>query len=76
MLTAIPGDSVQMPLDGVKVPVELVVKVTVPVGVTGLAASSVTVTLQVVGLVCRTESGEQLTLVAVGSSTVRGAVVA
>jgi hypothetical protein len=65
-----------MPLDGVKVPVELVVNVTVPVGVTGLAASSVTVTLQVVGLVCRTKAGEQLTLVAVGSSTVRGAVVA
>jgi len=48
-----------------KVPVLLVVKPTVPVGVVGLALVSVTVAVQVVGVLSRTLDGEQLTDVVV-----------
>ena len=48
-----------------KVPVLLVVKVTVPVGVTApVPEASVTVTVQVLGVLSRTLAGEHVTLVA------------
>jgi hypothetical protein len=51
---------------GVKVPVELVVKVTVPVGVTApVPDESATVTVQVVPLLSGTLAGEQDTVVVV-----------
>jgi hypothetical protein len=57
----VPEDSVH-DAAGVKVPVELVVKLTVPVGVTApVPEESVTVTVQVVGLPVETELGEQVT---------------
>ena len=43
---------------GVNVPVELVVKLTVPVGVVGDDEVSVTVTVQVVAVLTCTEPGE------------------
>jgi len=52
-------------LDGPKVPVELVAKVTVPVGGVGLAFVSVTLAVHVVGVLSSTDAGEQLTLVVV-----------
>jgi len=51
--------------DGVKVPVELVVKLTLPVGVVGDALVSVTVAVQVVAELSGTELGEQDTAVVV-----------
>jgi hypothetical protein len=49
-----------------KVPVLLVVNVTVPVGVVApVAAVLTTVALQLVGVLSRTDEGEQLTVVAV-----------
>jgi hypothetical protein len=51
---------------GVKVPVELVVNVTVPVGVTApVPDESVTVAVQVLGVLSRTLAGEQTTEVVV-----------
>jgi hypothetical protein len=50
---------------GVKVPVELVVKLTVPVGVVGLAEVSATVAVQVVAVLTCTEDGKQTTMVVV-----------
>jgi hypothetical protein len=50
---------------GVKVPVELVVNVTDPVGVVGVADMSVTVAVQVVAWFTTTVAGEQVTLVVV-----------
>jgi hypothetical protein len=51
---------------GVKVPVELVVKVTVPVGVIApVPDESVTVAVQVLGVLSRTLAGEQATEVLV-----------
>jgi hypothetical protein len=51
---------------GVKVPVELVVKVTVPVGVIApVPAESATVTVQVLGVLSRTLAGEHATVVVV-----------
>ena len=51
-----------------KVPVEFVVKLTVPVGVVGLDDVSVTFALQLVAVPVVTEAGEQETLVAVTRS--------
>ena len=55
----------QLAVDGVNVPVEFVVKVTVPVGVVGLAELSVTVAVQLAPVPRVTEVGEQVTLVVV-----------
>ena len=60
---AVEPDRVQ--LVALNVPVLLVVKPTVPVGVVGLALVSVTVAVQVVGVLSRTLDGEQLTDVVV-----------
>jgi len=59
-----PAARVQL-ADGVKVPVELVVKLTVPVGVVGLASVSVTVAVHVVGVLTWTDPGEHVTAVVV-----------
>ena len=56
-------DSVQ--LVGLKVPLPLLVKETVPVGVVGVAVVSVTVAVQVVGCPTATAVGVQLTPVEV-----------
>jgi len=51
-------------VDELKVPVELVVKVTVPVGVTApVPEASATVAVQVLAVLSRTLAGEQLTVV-------------
>lgn len=50
-------------LEVLKVPLELVARVTVPVGIIGLEDVSVTVTVQVVEVPTVSEFGEQLTLV-------------
>ncbi len=55
-MPAVPA-SVQLAA-GVNVPVELVVKLTVPVGVVGDDEVSVTVTVQVVAVLTCTEPGE------------------
>ncbi len=52
-------------VDGVKVPVELVVKLTVPVGVVGLASMSVTVAVHVDGVPTCTVPGEHVRVVVV-----------
>jgi len=54
----VPAASVQLAEEGVKVPVEFVVKATAPVGVVGLDEVSVTVTVQVLALFTVTELGE------------------
>jgi len=54
----------------VNVPDPLLVKLTVPVGVVGLADVSVTVTVHAVGTLGLTELGAQLTFVVVGSTPV------
>lgn len=51
--------------DGLKVPVLLVVKATVPVGAVGLDEESVTLAVQVVATLTRTEPGEQVIVVVV-----------
>jgi len=56
---------VQLAAVGVKVPVEFVVKLTVPVGVVGLDDVSVTVAVQLLALLTVTEAGEQATEVVV-----------
>jgi len=53
------------PVAGVKVPVELVVKVTNPVGVLGVPDVSVTVAVQLVPWFNTREEGEQVMLVLV-----------
>jgi hypothetical protein len=51
---------------GLKVPVEFVVRLTVPVGVTApVPEPSVTVTVQVLGVLSKTLAGEQVTAVVV-----------
>ncbi len=60
-----PAASVQVADEGVKVPVEFVVKLTVPVGVVGLEDPSVTVAVQLVIVPEVTELGVQDTLVVV-----------
>jgi hypothetical protein len=54
--------------DGLKVPVLLVVKDMVPVGVVGLNDVSVTLAVQIVAALTRTEPGEQAMVVVVGLS--------
>jgi hypothetical protein len=56
---------VQVAVVGLKVPVEFVVKLTVPAGVVGLDEESVTVAVQLVAVPDVTEAGEQTTLVVV-----------
>jgi hypothetical protein len=56
---------VQLAAAGAKVPVELAVKPTMPVGVVGLDDESVTVAVQLVDTPTVTELGEQRTLVVV-----------
>jgi len=58
------------------VPVELVVRLTEPVGVVGPAAVSVTVAAQLVAWLMATDEGEQLTLVLVGCVTAAWVTVA
>jgi hypothetical protein len=60
-----PATRVQLAAVGVKVPVELVVKPTMPLGVVGLDDESVTVAVQLVDTPTVTELGEQRTLVVV-----------
>jgi len=60
-----PAARVQL-VAGVKVPVELLVKLTVPVGVVGDEEVSVTVTVHDVGVLTCTEAGEHWTVVVVG----------
>ena len=60
-----PAARVQLAAAGVKVPVELVVKPTMPVGVVGLDDASVTVAVQLADTPTVTEPGEQRTLVVV-----------
>ncbi len=48
---------------GLKVPVEFVVKVTVPVGTVGFFELSTTLTVQVVAVLTKTDPWEQLTTV-------------
>ena len=66
-------ESVQ--LVGLKVPLPLLVKETVPVGVVGVAVVSVTVAVQVVGCPTATAVGVQLTPVEVDRSAVTMIVV-
>jgi hypothetical protein len=61
----VPAVRVQEAAVGLKVPVLLVVKLTVPVGVVGLDEVSVTVAVQLVATPDVTELGEQATLVVV-----------
>jgi len=61
---------------GLNVPVELVVKLTEPVGVVGPPEVSVTVTVQLVAWLVTTDEGEQLTLVLVGCVTAAWVTVA
>ena len=53
-----PAARVQLADVGVNVPVELVVKLTEPVGVVGLVELSVTVAVQVLAVLTVTEAGE------------------
>ena len=53
-----PAVNVQLADVGVNVPVELVVKLTEPVGVVGLVELSVTVAVQVLAVLTVTEPGE------------------
>jgi len=54
----VPAANVQLADVGVNVPVELVVKLTEPVGVVGLVDVSVTVAVQVLAVLTVTEPGE------------------
>ncbi len=65
MPAIVPAASVQLAAVGVKVPVEFVVKLTVPVGVVGLDDVSVTVAVQPLPVFTVTEAGEHATLVVV-----------
>ena len=72
----VPAANVQMAEVGLNVPVELVVKLTEPVGVVGPPEVSVTVTVQLVAWLVTTDEGEQLTLVLVGCVTAAWVMVA
>ena len=65
MPAVVPAARVQLAAVGAKVPVEFVVKLTVPVGVVGLDDVSVTVAVQMLALLTVTEAGEQATEVVV-----------
>ena len=58
MPAVVPAANVQLADVGVNVPVELVVKLTEPVGVVGLVDVSVTVAVQVLAVLTVTEPGE------------------
>ena len=64
MLGPLPATSVHV-AEGLKVPVEFVVKLTLPVGIVGLVEVSMTLAVQVVGVFTTTEPGEQLMFVCV-----------
>ena len=67
MATPVVADAASVQLvAGVKVPVELVVKVTNPVGVVGVPDVSVTVAVQLVPWFTTTDDALQLTVVVVG----------
>ena len=71
-----PGDKVQLADVGLKVPVELVVKLTEPVGpVTPVKEVSATVAVQLVGLLTWTGDGEHWIAVEVGCGGGGGAAV-
>ena len=65
MPAIVPAASVQLAAVGVNVPVEFVVKLTVPAGVVGLDDVSVTVAEQLVALLMVRDAGEQATEVVV-----------
>jgi hypothetical protein len=65
MFGALPATSVHVPGNGLKVPVELEVKVTVPVGTVGLVELSITLAVQLVDVLTRTDPGEQVITVMV-----------
>ena len=64
MFGPFPATSVQV-ADGLKLPVLLVAKSTLPVGTVGLVDVSITRAVQVVGLLTTTDPGEQVTVVCV-----------
>ncbi len=63
MFGAFPATSVQAAADGLNVPVEFVVKATVPVGTVGLVELSITLAVQLVDVPAGTAPGEQVTTV-------------
>lgn len=63
MFGAFPATRVHVADVGLKVPVELVVNVTVPVGTVGLVELSITLPVQLVDVLTKTDPGEQLTTV-------------
>ncbi len=65
MFGALPATRVQVAEDGLKVPVEFEVKVTVPVGTVGLVELSTTLAVQVVDVFTKTDPGEHVTTVCV-----------
>ena len=76
MPAIVPGDKVQLADVGLKVPVELVVKLTEPVGpVTPVKEVSATVAVQLVGLLTWTGDGEHWIAVEVGCGGGGGAAV-
>jgi hypothetical protein len=60
-----PATSAQLALLGENVPVELVVKVTEPVGLVGDADMSVTLAVHVLAVFTITDEGEQVTAIVV-----------
>ncbi len=65
--TAVPADKAQLAETGLKVPVEFVVKLTEPTGVVALDADvSVTVAVQVEGVLTITDGGAHWMVVLVG----------
>ncbi len=65
MFGALPATSVQVAGDGLNVPVEFVVKATVPVGTVGLVELSITLAVQLVDVPAGTDPGEQVITVLV-----------
>jgi hypothetical protein len=65
MFGAFPEARVHDADNGLKVPVEFVVKATVPVGTVGLVELSITLAVQVVDVLTKTDPGEQVTTVIV-----------
>ncbi len=63
MFGAFPATSVHVGDDGLNVPVEFVVKATVPVGTVELVELSITLAVQLVDVPTRTDPGEQVTTV-------------
>jgi hypothetical protein len=63
MFGAFPATSVQVADVGLKVPAEFVVKVTGPLGTVGLVELSITLPVQLVDVLTKTDPGEQLTTV-------------